>query len=202
MLAEYAGAKHAISCASGTDALLMVLMAKNIGPGDAVLCPSFTFCATGEVVALLSATPVFVDVDETTFNIDLASLQRGLDAAIRAGLKPRAIIPVDLFGQPADHDAVAAFAKAHDLFVLDDAAQGFGGLFKGKRIGTFGLATATSFFRPSRLAVMAMAARSSPMTMRWLRFYAAFAYTGRAATNTTMSASASPRGWIRCKPRS
>ena len=146
MLAEYAGAKHAISCASGTDALLMVLMAKNIGPGDAVLCPSFTFCATGEVVALLGATPVFVDVDETTFNIDLASLQRGLDAAIRAGLKPRAIIPVDLFGQPADHDAVAAFAKAHDLFVLDDAAQGFGGLYKGKRIGTFGLATATSFF--------------------------------------------------------
>ena len=96
-----------MSCASGTDALLMVLMAKEVGPGDAVLCPSFTFCATGEAVALTGATPVFVDVDEATFNIDAASLKRGIATAKQRGLKPVAVIPVDLFGQSADHDAIA-----------------------------------------------------------------------------------------------
>ncbi len=95
-----------MSCASGTDALLMVLMAKGVGRGDAVLCPSFTFCATGEAVALTGATPVFVDVDEATFNIDADSLKRGIATAKRLGLKPRAVIPVDLFGQSADHDAI------------------------------------------------------------------------------------------------
>ena len=145
-LAAFCGAKHVIACASGTDALLMVLMAKGVGPGDAVLVPSFTFCATGEVVALAGATPVFVDVDETTFNIDVASLKRGIATAKKAGLKPKAVIPVDLFGQSADHDAVAAVAAAEGLFVLDDAAQSFGATYKGKRLGTFGLATATSFF--------------------------------------------------------
>jgi dTDP-4-amino-4,6-dideoxygalactose transaminase len=145
-LAEYSGAKHVVTCASGTDALLMVLMAKNVGPGDAVLCPSFTFCATGEAVALTGATPVFVDVDEATFNIDVNSLKRGIATARARGLKPVGVIPVDLFGQCADHDAVAAFAKAEGVFVLDDAAQGFGASYKGRRLGTFGLATATSFF--------------------------------------------------------
>jgi dTDP-4-amino-4,6-dideoxygalactose transaminase len=145
-LAAFTGAEHVVSCASGTDALLMVLMAKGIGPGDAVFCPSFTFCATGEVVALAGATPVFVDVDETTFNIDAASLTRGIATAKKLGLKPRAVIPVDLFGQSADHDAVASVAGAEKLFVLDDAAQGFGATYKGKRLGRFGLATATSFF--------------------------------------------------------
>lgn len=145
-LAKFSGAKHVISCASGTDALLMVLMAKKVGPGDAVLCPTFTFCATGEVVVLTGATPVFVDVDKATFNIDVNSLKRGIATARQAGLKPRAIIPVDLFGQSADHDAIAAVAEAEGLFVLDDAAQGFGASYKGRRLGTFGLATATSFF--------------------------------------------------------
>src|SRR3954462_6348050 len=98
-LSAYTGAKHVVSCASGTDALLMVLMARGVGPGDAVFCPSFTFCATGEVVALLGATPLFVHVDETTFNIDVESLQRGVSTARRPGLKPVAVIPVDLFGQ-------------------------------------------------------------------------------------------------------
>src|ERR1700742_4878236 len=124
----------------------MVLMAKGVGRGDAVLCPSFTFCATGEAVALVGATPVFVDVDESTFNIDAASLRRGIATARKAGLKPRAVIPVDLFGQAADHDAIVGVAEAEGLFVLDDAAQGFGASYKGRRIGTFGLATATSFF--------------------------------------------------------
>jgi dTDP-4-amino-4,6-dideoxygalactose transaminase len=145
-LADFSGAKHVVSCASGTDALLMVLMAKGIGAGDAVFCPSFTFCATGEAVALTGATPVFVDVDEATFNMDAASLKRGIAAATRAGLKPRAVIPVDLFGQSADHDGIGEVADAEAMFVLDDAAQGFGASYKGRRLGTFGLATATSFF--------------------------------------------------------
>jgi dTDP-4-amino-4,6-dideoxygalactose transaminase len=145
-LAAYSGAKHVVSCASGTDALLMVLMAKKVGPGDAVLCPSFTFCATGEAVALAGATPVFVDVDESTFNMDIASLRRGIATAKARGLEPVAVIPVDLFGQSADHDAVGAVAAAEGLFVLDDAAQGFGASFKSRKLGTFGLATATSFF--------------------------------------------------------
>jgi hypothetical protein len=111
-LAAFSGAKHVVSCASGTDALLMVLMAKNVGPGDAVLCPSFTFCATGEAVALTGAVPVFVDVDEATFNMDAASLKRGIATARKHGLKPRAIIPVDLFGLSADYDAISDVARA------------------------------------------------------------------------------------------
>jgi dTDP-4-amino-4,6-dideoxygalactose transaminase len=145
-LAKYCGAKHVISCASGTDALMMVLMAKKVGPGDAVLCPSFTFCATGEAVALVGASPVFVEVDEVTFNISPESVKRGIAAAKKAGLKPRAIIPVDLFGQPADLDAINAIAEAEGLFVLEDAAQAFGATYTGKRIGTSALATTTSFF--------------------------------------------------------
>src|ERR1700709_1683794 len=145
-LAAFSGAKHVVSCASGTDALLMVLMAKDVGRGDAVLCPSFTFCATGEAVALTGATPVFVDVDEATFNIDADSLKRGIATARKLGLKPRAVIPVALFGQSADHDAIGAVAEAEGLFVLDDAAQAFGASYKGRRLGTFGLVTATSFF--------------------------------------------------------
>jgi dTDP-4-amino-4,6-dideoxygalactose transaminase len=145
-LAAFSGAKHVVACASGTDALLMVLLARKVGPGDAVICPTFTFCATGEVVALLGATPVFVDVDAATFNIDPVSLKDGIAVARKRGLKPRAVIPVDLFGQPADHDAIAAIAEAEGMFVLDDAAQGFGASYKGRRLGTFGLATATSFF--------------------------------------------------------
>ena len=145
-LAAFSGAKHVVTCASGTDALLMVLMANGVGRGDAVLCPSFTFCATGEAVALTGATPVFVDVEEATFNIDANSLKRGIAAAIKAGLKPRAVIPVDLFGQSADHDTIGRIAEAEGIFVLDDAAQAFGASYKGRRLGSFGLATATSFF--------------------------------------------------------
>jgi len=145
-LASFSGAGHVVTCASGTDALLMVLMAMDVGRGDAVLCPSFTFCATGEAVALTGAVPVFVDVDEATFNMDAGSLKRGIATAKRLGLKPRAVIPVDLFGQSADHDAIAEIAQAEGLFVLDDAAQAFGASYKGRRLGTSGLATATSFF--------------------------------------------------------
>jgi dTDP-4-amino-4,6-dideoxygalactose transaminase len=145
-LAQFCGARHAVSCASGTDALVLVLMAKGIGPGDAVFCPAFTFCATAEVAALLGATPVFADVDEATFNIDPASLERAIAKAKRLGLKPKAVIPVDLFGLPAEHDALAALAAAESMFILDDAAQAFGATYRGRPLGTFGHATATSFF--------------------------------------------------------
>src|SRR5215510_14845959 len=144
-LAAFCGARHAVTCASGTDALLLGLMAKGIGPGDAVFCPAFTFCATAEVAALLGATPVFADVDETTFNIDTASFEKAIAKAKRLGLKPKAVIPVDLFGLPADHDAIAAIAAAENLFILDDAAKGLGGTYKGREIGTLGHVTATSF---------------------------------------------------------
>ena len=145
-LAAFCGAKHVVTCASGTDALVLGLRAMGIGPGDAVICPSFTFCATAEVAALVGATPVFVDVDAATFNIDANAIAGAVVAAKAAGLKPKAVIPVDLFGLPADHAAVAAAAKAENLFILDDAAQGFGASYHSRRLGTFGNATATSFF--------------------------------------------------------
>jgi dTDP-4-amino-4,6-dideoxygalactose transaminase len=145
-LAKFCGAKHAVTCASGTDALVLALRARGIGPGDAVICPSFTFCATAEVAALVGATPVFVDVDAATFNIDTDGIAGAIAAAKRAGLTPKAIIPVDLFGLPADHGAITAAAKADNLFILDDAAQAFGATYINRRLGTFGHATATSFF--------------------------------------------------------
>ncbi len=110
-LAQFCGARHAVSCASGTDALVMVLMAKGIGPGDAVICPTFTFAATAEVVALVGATPVFADVEEASFNLDPESLRDACAVARSLGLNVKAVIPVDLFGQPADHDRIAAVAQ-------------------------------------------------------------------------------------------
>lgn len=145
-LAAFSGARFVSSCASGTDALLMVLMAKGIGPGDAVFIPAFTFVATAEVVALLGATPVFVDVDPEHFLIDIASLEAAVRAAWLRGLRPQAVIPVDLFGQPADYQAIAGLARDNGLFVLADAAQSFGGARGGKRVGALAPATAISFF--------------------------------------------------------
>ena len=145
-LARFCGAKHAISCASGTDALLIIMMARGIGPGDAVICPAFTYTATPEVIALLGATPVFAEVSDQTFNLDPSGLGPAVEAAREAGLKPRAIIAVDLFGQPADYSAIQVFADDNGLFVISDAAQGFGGSIGDRKVGTFGLATATSFF--------------------------------------------------------
>ena len=145
-LAAFCGARHAIGCASGTDALLLVLMAWGIGPGDAVICPAFTFCATAEVVALLGATPVMADVEAATFNLDPESFERAVATAKARGLKPRAVIPVDLFGLPADHDAIATVAAKHGMLVLDDAAQAFGATYRGRKLGALATATATSFF--------------------------------------------------------
>ena len=145
-LGEFCGARHVVSCASGTDALVLVLMAQGIGPGDAVICPSFTFTATAEVVVLVGATPVFADVEQASFNLDPASLKLACAAAREAGLRPKAVIPVDLFGQPADYDRITPVAEAEGLFVLDDAAQAFGATYKNRRIGALAPATATSFF--------------------------------------------------------
>lgn len=147
-LAAYAGAKHAVACASGTDALLMALMALGIGRGDAVFTTPFTFMATAEVVSLLGATPVFCDIDATTFNMDPASL----DAVIRRTkrerpeLGARAVISVDLFGLACDYDAVEAVCREHGLELVEDAAQAFGAVYKGRKCCSFGAVACTSFF--------------------------------------------------------
>jgi dTDP-4-amino-4,6-dideoxygalactose transaminase len=178
-LASYVGVKHALSCASGTDALLMALMACKVGPGDAIFTTPFTFIATAEVVSILGATPVFVDIDPKTYNIVPAKLEEaikalkandpslyplplklhplpspgdarsagvGKGALTDAGLRLRGVIPVDLFGLPADYDAINKIAKDHGLFVIEDAAQSFGAEYKGKKSCSFGKIACTSFF--------------------------------------------------------
>ncbi len=146
-VAAWAGVKHAIACANGTDALLLVLRAWDIGPGDAVFVPAFTFAASGEVVALAGASPVFVDVLPDTFNMDPASLEAAIALVKRDGkLTPKAVMPVDLFGQPADYRHLTPIARREGLKLLCDTAQGFGGLLDGARAGAIGDAAATSFF--------------------------------------------------------
>jgi UDP-2-acetamido-2-deoxy-ribo-hexuluronate aminotransferase len=159
-LAEYTGAKHAIGCASGTDALLLALLAGRIGPGDAVFTSPFTFIATAEVISLLGATPVFVDIEPETFNIDPAKLDQAV-SALKANdadihplpltnnpspLTPKGVIAVDLFGLPADYERIDAVARKHDLFVIEDAAQSFGAELNGKKACSFGNIACTSFF--------------------------------------------------------
>ena len=146
-LADYCGVKHAISCSSGTDALLIPLMAWGIGPGDAVFTTPFTYVATAEVIALLGATPVFVDVYDSTFNIDCEKLEIAIQDIIQEGeLRPKAIIPVDLFGVPARYRLIDSIAKKYHLKVIEDAAQSFGGSIGDRKVGTFGDVAATSFY--------------------------------------------------------
>lgn len=150
VLARYCGAAHCVSVSSGTDALQIAMMAENIGRGDAVFLPAFTYTATAEVPLVLGATPVFVDVDPRTFQIDVAHLERRVAETRAAGkLNPKAIIGVDLFGQPADWTALAALAKRENLFTIDDLAQSFGASLHGQKLGIQADATATSFF-PSK----------------------------------------------------
>jgi len=159
-LSGYVGAKHAMGCASGTDALMLALMAYDVGPGDAIFTTPFTFIATAEVISLLGATPVFVDIDPLTFNIDPLKLEQAVEA-LKSGdfskhpfpkvpspssLNPRGIIAVDLFGLPADYDRISDIAAGHGLFVIEDAAQSFGGEYKGKMACSFGDIACTSFF--------------------------------------------------------
>ena len=145
-LAAFCGARHAVSCANGTDALSLVLLAEGVGAGDAVFVPAFTFVATAEVVPLAGATPVFVDVYEDTFNMDVESLKSAIVAAKGQGLRPRVVIPVDLFGLPADYDAIRTVADSEGMTVVADSAQGFGGRYHGRNVGTLADYTTTSFF--------------------------------------------------------
>ncbi len=146
-LAEFAGCGQAVGVSSGTDALQIAMMAEDIGRGDAVFLPAFTYTATAEVPLVLGATPVFVDVDPVTFNIDLADLKRRIALVQQEGqLRPRAVVGVDLFGLPADWPALEAICAEHGLFALDDAAQAFGGALHGKRLGRWAHAAALSFY--------------------------------------------------------
>jgi len=145
-LAVFSGAEHVVSCANGTDALSLILLARGVGPGDAVICPSFTFAATAEVIALVGATPVFVDVLPDTFNLDPHSVEQAIALAKKSGLRPVMLISVDLFGQPADYEPLEVLCKADGLFLLADAAQSFGATYKGRKVGTIGDAVGTSFF--------------------------------------------------------
>jgi dTDP-4-amino-4,6-dideoxygalactose transaminase len=145
-LSAFCGAQHCISCANGTDALALILMAKGVKAGDAIFCPAFTFAATAEALAWLGATPVFVDICEDTFNLDLVSLQTSIATARDRGLNLVGVIAVDLFGQPANYDHIEATAAHEGLWLLCDAAQSFGASYQGRQVGTIGQATATSFF--------------------------------------------------------
>jgi UDP-2-acetamido-2-deoxy-ribo-hexuluronate aminotransferase len=154
-LASYVGCKYCVSCANGTDALLLSLMAYDVGPGDAVFTTPFTFIATAEVICLLGATPIFVDIDPNTYNIDPGKLQAVIEETKRGALRvsditttlnPKGIIPVDLFGLPAEYDSINQIAQQYGLFVLADAAQSLGGSYKGKKVGNVADITATSFF--------------------------------------------------------
>lgn len=145
-LADFCGARHCISCANGTDALKLLLMAEGVGPGDAVLVPAFTFVATAGVVALSGAVPIFLDVDKESFNLDPSSLEEAIALAKRLGLRPRCVIAVDLFGQPADYDAIHRVVEPHGLTVIADAAQSFGASRHGRAVGTLGHHAATSFY--------------------------------------------------------
>ena len=161
-LAEFAGTKYAVGCSSGTDALLMALMAYNVGPGDLILTTPFTFIATAEVISLVGATPVFVDIDAGTFNLSPFQVEKAVQACLQGddGIHPlpksaaaapgdfklKGIIAVDLFGLPADYDLLVATARRHNLFLIEDAAQSFGATYRGRKAGGLGDLGATSFF--------------------------------------------------------
>lgn len=146
-LASYVVMKHCITCANGTDALQLALMTWNIGKGDAVFVPDFTFFSSGEVVPLVGATPVFVDIEEDTYNISPQSLEKAIEYVLEnTNLKPKVVVAVDLFGQPADFDKIRQIARKYNLFILEDAAQGFGGKIGEKRACSFGDIATTSFF--------------------------------------------------------
>ena len=145
-LSSYVGTKYCVSCSSGTDALLIPLMAYGIGPGDAVITTPFTYIATSEVISLLGAEPIFVDIYNKTYNINPELIESAIENAQNKNLNVKAIMPVDLFGLPARYRLIENLAKKHSLILIEDAAQGFGGQVKGKKAGSFGNVAATSFF--------------------------------------------------------
>ena len=145
-LANSVGVKHCISCSSGTDALLLLLMAKNIGPGDSIITTPFTYIATSEVISLLGATPIFVDIYKSTYNIDASQIEQAINFSIKKGLTPKGVIPVDLYGLPARYRIIKQIAKKFNLFVIEDAAQSFGSSIGKRKACSFGEGAATSFF--------------------------------------------------------
>lgn len=173
LLAEKTGAAAAVACASGTAALIIPLLAEGVDTGDAVFIPAFSYNATANAVLLTGATPVFVDIDPETFNMDASDLERRIDSVKREGkLRPAAVIPVDLFGSPADYPAISAIARRHNLFVLADGAQGYGGQLDGKWVGNLAPATATSFFPGKSLGAYgdagAILAQDLSVIERWM----------------------------------
>ena len=145
-LSKFSNSKHVLCCSSGTDALLLALLGLKLQPGDGVIVPSFTFASSAEVMPLLGAVPIFIDVEETTFNLDPTKLKDTLDTANEMGVKVKGIMSVGLFGQPADMNSIKDFAIKNDLWVLDDAAQSFGGEYDNQKVGNLCEVTATSFF--------------------------------------------------------
>ncbi len=145
-LSAFCGARHSLSCANGTDALVLALMAKGLKPGEAVIVPTFTFCATAEAVSMLGGVPIFADVLEDTFNLDAESLKAAILTAREQGLPLAGVISVDIFGQPCDYDAIEPVARENGLWLICDAAQSFGAVYRGRPVGSIGDITTTSFF--------------------------------------------------------
>ena len=191
-LAEYTGSKHCVTVSSGTDSLLIAIMALDIGEGDEVITVPYTWISTAEVIALLGAKPVFVDIRPDTWNMDEAQLE----AAITA--KTKAIIPVSIYGQCPDIDAINAIAEKYNLAVIEDAAQSFGATYKGKNPAIFQPSAVPLFFRPNHSVVMEMEELSLQMMMSWLKSSAGFACMDRNASIITQSL-ASMVAWILSK---
>lgn len=183
MLADYVGTRHCLSCASGTDALTLALKAWGIGQGDAVFVPDFTFFASAEAVSSVGATPVFVDVDRETFNINPADLENKIQATIRAGeLLPKVIMAVDLFGLPANHPAIRTMADSHHLLILEDGAQGFGGAVDGKRCCSFGDISTTSFFPAKPLGCYGDGGACFTDNEKWAALIGSYRMHGKGAS--------------------
>lgn len=197
-LAEYVGVKHCITCGNGTDALSMVMMAWGIQKGDAVFVPAFTFFASAEVIAFEGATPVFVDVEESTFNMDAEKLDEAITRVEQQGeLKPRAVIAVDLFGQPADYPRIEAVCKKHGLLLLEDGAQGFGGRIGERRACSFGDAATTSFFPAKPLGCYGDGGAVFTNDDETAEYLRSIRVHGKAVQeNTTMSALDGTPVWI------
>ena len=185
-LADYVGVKHCISCSSGTDALLIPLMALNIGPGDAVITTPFTYIATAEVISLLGATPVFCDIYDKTYNINADMLSNSLEEAYSKNLKPKAIIPVDLFGLPARYRLIEKFAKENDLFIIEDALKALEATLEVKKLVLLEMLLEPPFSLLSHWVVMVMEALYLQIMTNLLLNYYQFVFMGEEKTNMTM----------------
>ena len=189
-LAAYVGVKHCIACANGTDALQLTLMAWGIAAGDAVFVPDFTFFSSGEVVPLVGASPVFVDIDADTYNISPESLERAIEYVIQnTDLKPRVIVAVDLFGQPADYEKIRRIADKYDLLVLEDAAQGLAVVWESAGHAVSVISLLLLSFRQSHWGVMGTAAQCLRTMMSGLICYVPCMCMAKAGINTTISVS-------------